>query len=221
MLESAPGQLDEKSRQTLLQTLLGEARRMNRLVGNLLDLTRLSSGKISLKRDWMALDEMIGAVLTRLQSALVERRVRLDLAESLPLVSCDEVLIEQVLVNLIENAIKHTPPQTAIDIGAEVIDAALVVRVRDHGDGLPVGEEMRVFEKFHRINSEGPQSGFGLGLTICKYIIEAHGGTISAHNRNDGGAEFRFTLPISVASAMPDQRNGDASSVFEDSDSAP
>ena len=221
LLESAPGQLDEKSRQTLLHTLLSEARRMNRLVGNLLDLTRLSSGKISLKRDWMALDEMIGAVLTRLQSALVERRVRLDLAESLPLVSCDEVLIEQVLVNLIENAIKHTPPQTAIDIGAEVIDAALVVRVRDHGDGLPVGEEMRVFEKFHRINSEGPQSGFGLGLTICKYIIEAHGGTISAHNRNDGGAEFRFTLPISVAAAMPDQRNGDASSVFEDSDSAP
>ncbi|HEY2344372.1 MAG TPA: sensor histidine kinase KdpD [Xanthomonadaceae bacterium] len=192
-------QLDESRRHALLGGVLDEARRMNRLVGDLLDLTRLSSGKIMLKRDWVSIEELVGAVLARLDEALSGRVVALAIASDLPLVACDEVLVAQVLVNLVENAIKHTPPGTAIDIGAEAGEGGLRVGVRDHGPGLPAGEETRVFEKFHRIRVEEAQSGFGLGLTICKYIVEAHGGTIAAANHPGGGAEFRFTLPLSAS----------------------
>ncbi|HTA63906.1 MAG TPA: sensor histidine kinase KdpD, partial [Xanthomonadaceae bacterium] len=192
-------QIDEARRRTLLGGVLDEAQRMNRLVGNLLDLTRLSSGSIALKRDWVSIEELVGAVLARLDEALAGRRVAVAIAPDLPLVACDEVLIAQVFANLIENAIKHTPAGTAIDIGADVEPDGLVVRVRDHGPGLPPGEEARVFEKFHRVRVEEAQSGFGLGLTICKYIVEAHGGTIGVSNHPEGGAEFRFTLPLSAS----------------------
>ncbi len=189
-------QLDEPRRRALLGGVLAEARRMNRLVSDLLDLTRLSSGTITLKRDLASLDELVGAVLARLDEALEGRRVAVDVSPDLPLVACDEVLVAQVLGNLVENALKHTPAGTAIDIDARVQDGAIRVCVRDHGPGLPAGEEARVFEKFHRVRSEEAQSGFGLGLTICKYIVEAHGGTISAANAPGGGAGFAFTLPL-------------------------
>ena len=179
-----------------------EAQRMNRLVGNLLDLTRLSSGSIALKREWVAMEELVGAVLARLDHALSGRKIAVDVAANLPLVACDEVLIAQVLTNLIENAIKHTLPGTAIAIGAEAAGGRVLVRVRDHGPGLPPGEELRVFEKFHRVRVEEAQSGFGLGLTICKYIVEAHGGSISASNVVDGGAEFSFSLPLTGLSPI-------------------
>jgi two-component system sensor histidine kinase KdpD len=196
LLESATSLLDPNRRRSLLQGVLDEAQRMNRLVANLLDLTRLSSGKVVLKREWVAIEELVGAVLARLDHALSDRKIAVDVAANLPLVPCDEVLIAQVLTNLIENAIKHTPPGTAIAIGAEAAGGGLLVRVRDHGLGLPAGEELRVFEKFHRVRVEEAQSGFGLGLTICKYIVEAHGGSIGASNVPDGGAEFSFSLPL-------------------------
>ncbi len=198
LLESMDGQIDAAHRATLLRGLLDEAQRMNRLMANLLDLTRWSSGRIALKQEWASIEELIGAVLGRLDEALGARAVSVDIAPGLPLVECDEVLIAQVLANLIENAIKHTPTGAAIAVRAETSDGALLVRVRDQGAGLPQGEETRVFEKFHRVHAEEAQSGFGLGLTICKYIVEAHGGGIGASNAAGGGAEFHFSLPLAA-----------------------
>jgi two-component system sensor histidine kinase KdpD len=191
--------LDETRRRALLDTLMHEAGRMNTLVGNLLDLTRFSEGRIELKRDWVAIDELIGAVLTRLHDLLERHPVSLNLPDDPPLVPGDEVMLEQVLSNLLENAARHTPAGTAIDIFATVSARELAVTVRDHGPGFPPGEETRVFEKFHQARPESAQSGFGLGLAICKAIVEAHGGTITARNAAGGGAEFRFTLPLGTA----------------------
>lgn len=196
--DSAPGRIDEARRRVLLDTLLHEAERMNRLIGNLLDLTRLSEGRVELRREWFAVDELVGAVLARLGAVLAEHPVALRLADDLPLLRGDEVMLEQVLSNLLENAARHTPAGTAVEISAGVRDDALEVAVRDHGPGLPAGEEARVFEKFHRARVEDAQSGFGLGLAICKAIVEAHGGTIAAANAPGGGAEFRFALPLAA-----------------------
>jgi two-component system sensor histidine kinase KdpD len=194
--DSAPELLDGKRRKVLLDTLLHEAERMNRLIGNLLDLTRLSEGRLELRREWFAIDELIGAVLTRLGPLLARHPVSLHVADELPLLRGDEVMIEQVLSNLLENAARHTPEGTAVEISADVRDSAIEVAVRDHGPGFPAGEETRVFDKFHRANVESAQSGFGLGLAICKAIVEAHGGSIGAAKAPGGGAEFRFTLPL-------------------------
>jgi two-component system, OmpR family, sensor histidine kinase KdpD len=191
---STSATLDSTQRRDLTQTVLDEAQRLHRLVDNLLDLTRLTQGPVELKRQWIALEEIIGSVLRRLRAAVGNRPIDVDLPADLPLLQVDEVLIEQLLFNLIENALKHAPG-SAIRIGAEVFRDAVIVSVRDHGPGLPPGEEARVFEKFHRARTEGPQSGFGLGLTICRVIAEAHGGSIDARNAADGGAEFRITLP--------------------------
>jgi two-component system sensor histidine kinase KdpD len=192
------GRLDLARRRTLLDTLLGEAERMNRLIGNLLDLTRFMSGKVAPKREAVALDEVIGAVLTRLAEPLSGRRMTVEVPADLPLVGGDEVMLEQVIANLVENAIKHTPAGAPIELRADLAGGVVTTVVRDHGPGLPAGHEARVFEKFHRGRSEGAQSGFGLGLTICKYIVEAHGGVIVAQNAAGGGAEFRFSLPLYV-----------------------
>ncbi|MET0225942.1 MAG: sensor histidine kinase KdpD [Dokdonella sp.] len=194
--DSAPDTLDANQRATLLDTLLHEAGRMNRLIGNLLDLSRLSEGGLELRRDWVAIDELVGAVLARLRDLLVRHPVALHLDESLPLLSGDEVLLEQLLSNLIENAARHTPDDTAMEIAASAVNGQLVLRVRDHGPGFAAGEEERLFTKFHQAKPERAQSGFGLGLAICKAIAEAHGGTISARNANGGGAEFEVKLPL-------------------------
>jgi two-component system sensor histidine kinase KdpD len=200
LLDGASANLGEERRRSLLRSLLDEAQRLHRLVDNLLDLTRLSSGPVRLKREWAAMDELIGAVLTRYRDALAGRNVTVDVPDNLPLVLCDEVMIGQVLANLVENAQKHAPG-SAIRIAVKLQPGAIAVSVRDEGPGLAPGTEHRVFEKFQRGNDEGAQSGFGLGLTICKAIIEAHGGGIQAHNPPGGGAEFRFTLPLSAAPA--------------------
>jgi two-component system, OmpR family, sensor histidine kinase KdpD len=202
LLDSAAQNLAEERRHELLRSLLSEAQRLHRLVGNLLDLTRLTSGPVQLKHEWVAVDELIGSVLNRLRDALDGREVVVDVPADLPLVRCDEVMIEQVLFNLVENAQKHTAPGTAILVAAKAWPATLEIRVADAGPGLPPGAEQRVFEKFHRGHGEAAQSGFGLGLTICKAIIDAHGGEISARNRAEGGAEFSFTLPREPAPAV-------------------
>src|SRR5690348_12071337 len=195
LLDSASTALSEERRRSLLTALLAEAQRLHRLVGNLLDLTRLTSGPVRLKREWVALDELIGAVLGRLGDVLGQREVAVDLPPDLPLVRCDEVMVEQVIFNLVENAHKHTAPGTPIRIAVRAWPALVEVRVADAGPGLPAGEERRVFEAFHRARDESAQSGFGLGLAICKAVVDAHGGEIRARNLPEGGAEFAFTLP--------------------------
>jgi two-component system sensor histidine kinase KdpD len=199
LLDDAASSLGEERRRGLLSALLGEAQRLHRLVGNLLDLTRLTSGPVQLKLEWTALDELVGSVLNRLRGVLAGRDVMLDVPQGLPLARCDEVLIEQVLFNLVENAQKHTPPGTVIRIGVKAWPAMFDLYVADAGPGLPPGDEQRVFEKFHRGHAEAAQSGFGLGLTICKTIVEAHGGEIRARNLPEGGVEFRFSLPRTEA----------------------
>jgi two-component system sensor histidine kinase KdpD len=193
--DSAPETLDPAQRATLLDTLLHEAERMNRLMSNLLDLTRLTGKGTQLRRDSIAIDELIGVVLGRLRKVLERHPVSLSIPENAPLVWADEVLLEQVLSNLLENAARHTPAGTAIEVSAQISQGTLNVSVRDHGAGFAAGDEARVFEKFHQGAPESAQSGFGLGLAISKAIIDAHGGTISAHNAPDGGAEVSFTVP--------------------------
>ncbi|MBO9664143.1 sensor histidine kinase KdpD [Dokdonella sp.] len=188
--------LDAPQRQALLDGVLHEAQRMNRLIGNLLDLTRLSEEPIPLRRDWIAVDELVGAVLARLRELLATHPVTLRIEDDLPLVSGDEVMLEQLLSNLLENAARHTPPGTAVEIAARTEGADLALNVRDHGGGFRDGEEARVFDKFHQGARERAQSGFGLGLAICKAIVDAHGGTIDARNADGGGAEFRVRLPL-------------------------
>ena len=178
----------------LLATICEEAERLERLVANLLDMTRLETGAVVLKRDWIPLDEIVGSALTRLESRLGDRPIKVDLG-SPPLLSVDPVLFEQLFVNLLENAAKYTPPASPIEIAARVEDGRIVIDVRDRGPGLPPGQEEAVFEKFVR-GTHGGVPGVGLGLPICRAIAEAHGGTIVAQNRPDGGALFRVSLPL-------------------------
>ncbi len=194
------GQLDPEARRELSLAVYDEAQRMATLMNNILDMARLESGAVTLNRQWQPLEEIVGAVLTRLGKRLEGRAVNVRLPDDLPLARMDGALIEQVMVNLLENAAKYTPPGTPIDISARVADAgrALEVTVADRGPGIPPGESERLFEKFYRARAdrERAQSGVGLGLTICRAIISAHSGTIRARNRAGGGAEFTFTLPL-------------------------
>lgn len=194
--------LTPESRRALSRDILEASRRMSALVTNVLEMARLQSGTIQLKLEWYPLEEVIGGVLTRLKERLAEHPVSVDLAEDLPWVSMDGSLIEQVLVNLVENAVKYTPRGTPIEIDAKLDGEEVVVEVADRGPGLPPGTEERVFEKFYRAQEEGSQGGVGLGLAICRAIVEAHGGRIWAENRPGGGASFKFSLP--AGGAPPD-----------------
>jgi two-component system sensor histidine kinase KdpD len=195
LLEST--ELKQSTRQDLVRSILGESERMNRLIGNLLEMIRVESGALQVHKEWQPLEDVVGVALIRLRDRLRDRPVTVRLPPDLPLVPLDEVLMEQVFVNLLENAAKYTPPEAAIEIAAGAINGAVQVEVADRGPGLPPGEEARVFEKFHRGESTGAAGGIGLGLTICRGIVTAHGGRIWAENRPDGGAMFRFTLPLS------------------------
>lgn len=169
---------------------------MNRLVGNLLDMSRLESGVLHVNKEWQSVEEVIGAALERLRPRLQGRQVDVKLPTGLGLVPLDEVLIEQAIYNLIENAIKYTPPGTPIEIRAEAREKEIAIEIQDRGPGLPPGEEQRVFEKFYRAREANRPGGIGLGLTIARGIVEAHGGSMTAANREGGGASFRFTLPL-------------------------
>jgi two-component system sensor histidine kinase KdpD len=187
--------LSPAARRELVETIHEEATRMTTLVTNLLDMARLESGAIDLAREWTPLEEIVGSALGRLRTALEGRAVNVALAPNLPLVHVDAVLIEQLLTNLLENAIKYTPSGTPIDISAQPIPGRIAVEVADRGPGIPAGEEDRLFDKFYRLQREAAQSGFGLGLAISRAIVAAHGGRITAANRQGGGAVFRFELP--------------------------
>jgi two-component system sensor histidine kinase KdpD len=189
--------LDPGVERELKEAIHEEADRLNRLVTNLLDMTRLDSGSVSLNRDWESLEELVGTALARLGRPLKERAVSVDIPADLPPVPVDGVLIEQVIVNLLENALKYTPLGSPIAITARLDRGVAVVEIADEGPGLPPGAEEQVFEKFYR-GGHG-QRGFGLGLPICKAIVSAHGGRIWAENRRPQGAAFRFTLPLGEA----------------------
>jgi two-component system sensor histidine kinase KdpD len=186
--------VSEEARTELLETLVEEAERLERLVANLLEMTRLDSGEVRLKRAWVPLEEMVGSALARLEKRIGDRQVQVALGGA-PLVSVDPVLFEQVFVNLLENALKYTPAESAIEIRATAREAQVEIEVGDRGAGLAPGTERRIFEKFFRGAHPGV-GGVGLGLPICKAIVEAHGGTIAAENRTGGGTVFRVMLPV-------------------------
>jgi two-component system sensor histidine kinase KdpD len=199
--------LDAAARRELAQAIQEEADRLNRLVHNLLEMTRLESGGVRVRKDWHPLEEVVGSALARVEKRLGERRVDIDLPPELPLVPLDPLLIEQVLINLLDNAIKYTPEGSPIDISAAVEDRAVGVTVADRGPGFAPGEEAQIFEKFYRGQDAGTRTGAGLGLAISRGIVEAHGGRITAEPRAGGGAVFRFTLPL--AAEPPEVRTDD------------
>jgi K+-sensing histidine kinase KdpD len=208
-LIEARDQLAAPSRAEMLETIYDEAERMERLINNLLEMTRLESGELIVKQDWVPLQELIGSALHRLDRPLAGRAVRIDVPRDLPLVFLDGVGIEQVLVNLIDNALQYTPAGSGIEIAARAAGGEVSIEIADHGPGLPAGAETRVFEKFFRSHGSRPGRGrgIGLGLAICRAIVEAHGGTITAANRNgvaNSGAVFRFTLPQRSAPPVVD-----------------
>ena len=198
--------LPESVREELADTIAEEAMRLNRLIGNLLDMTRLESGTLAPRKEWYSLEEVVGAALTRLEPALQDRAVRLNLPDDLPLVPLDGVLFEQVVWNLVENAIKYTPAGGSIEISAGLHGGELRFDVADRGPGIGSGDGHRLFEKFYRGESASGQPGVGLGLSICEAIVRAHGGTIEAANRAGGGAVFTVWLPLEGGpAARPDR----------------
>jgi two-component system sensor histidine kinase KdpD len=193
----------------LASALRDEARRMSTLVANLLDMARIQSGGVKLKLEWQMVEELAGAALRACRWQLGARRVETRLPASLPLVRFDAALLERVLCNLLENAAKYTPPGAHIVIEADAGQVAdggaglLRLRVRDDGPGLPPGREDALFEKFVRGQVESPIAGVGLGLAICRAIVEAHGGRMRAYNNEDGGACFECSLPLGEPPPLP------------------
>lgn len=187
--------LAAEERAALALSIYEQARDVSELVTKVLQMTRLESGAIRLERDWGSINEIAEAVLRRLRERLATHLMMVELPENLPLVRVDASLIEQVLGNLLENAARHTPPRTLVRLRAQAATGELVVSVEDFGPGLPEGETERVFDKFHR--------GAGLGLAICRAIVELHGGRIWAERLPEVGTAFRFALPLEPQPAMP------------------
>jgi len=189
------GRLDSTTRRELLETIGEEANRLSRLVHDLLDMSRLESGAVKAHMEWHPLEEIIGAALAHVGKTHKDRQIVTRLPDNLPMVPVDDVLIEQVLVNLLDNAAKYSPQDTAVEVAAHRAEGAVVVEVSDKGPGLDPEELERVFEKFYR--GKHPQGrGVGLGLAICRGFVEAHSGRIWVTNRAAGGATFCFTLPL-------------------------
>jgi len=191
----------------LATALRDEARRMGTLVANLLDMARIQSGGVKLNLQWQLVEEAVGAALRVCRWQLGARTVATRMARGLPLVRFDATLLERVLCNLLENAAKYTPPDARIEIDAEVdadIDGGMLLRICDDGPGLPAGREDALFEKFVRGQQESPIAGVGLGLAICRAIVEAHGGRMRAFNRPQRGACFEIALPLGEPPAPPD-----------------
>jgi two-component system sensor histidine kinase KdpD len=190
------GLLDEAARHSLVDTARGEAERLNRLVGNLLDMTRLEAGALRMRQEPCDVQDVIGSVLERLNERVADRTVTLNIAPDLPLIPMDFVLIVQVLVNVLDNALKYSPPDAPIEITVSCAGAFAEIAVADRGVGIPRDDLARVFDKFYRVQNPDNVGGTGLGLSICKGIIEAHGGFIGAENRLGGGTIVTIGLPL-------------------------
>jgi two-component system, OmpR family, sensor histidine kinase KdpD len=177
-----------------LATISDEASRLDRLVRNLLHMTSLEAGALRVhNKEWQSLEEVVGVVLARLEDHLGRHPVQVRIPPDAAFAPFDGTLIGQVLVNLIENAAKHTPVDTPIHVEASKVEHGVQVEVADSGPGVPEGHEEAIFEKFHRVSNAS--AGMGIGLTICRGIVTAHGGRIWYERREGGGASFRFVLP--------------------------
>jgi len=188
--------LTEHARHELLATAREEAARLNRFVGNLLDMTRLEAGALTLRKEPSDVQDLIGCALAAIEPRLGTRQVTVNLTPELPLVPLDMVLMTQVLVNLLDNALKYSAPESAIVVSATSDGQWLAMAIDDSGPGVPEQDLQRVFDKFYRIPVPEGVGGTGLGLSICKGIVEAHGGRIRALNRPQGGLSIRLKLPL-------------------------
>jgi two-component system sensor histidine kinase KdpD len=208
LLVDGGDRIGDDARLELARSIRDEADRLNRLVANLLDLTRLEAGAIKLDLQVQPIDDVIGVVLRRLERESAAHPIEVHVPDDLPPVAIDALLIQQVLVNLLDNAAKFSPPGAPIELSvamegpASMNGTVPVVSVADRGPGLVPGTERKVFEKFFRAEGQS-QTGSGIGLAICRGIIELHGGSITAENREGGGAVFRFTLPPATGRRPP------------------
>lgn len=189
-------QWDEEARRSFAEAIEHEADRLNRLVGNLLDMSRIEGGALKPEKEWYPVNELIHDVLGHMQSVLQDRTLLTDLPADLPPVELDYLQMDQVLTNLIENAVRYTPPTSPIEVRARLEGEQMVISVADRGAGVPPVDLERIFDKFYRVLGTQRTTGSGLGLAVSKGLVEAHGGRIWAENREGGGAVFRFTLPI-------------------------
>jgi two-component system sensor histidine kinase KdpD len=191
--------LDEDARCTFVTAIERECDRLNSLVENLLDMSRIEGGALHPKMVWYPIEELVHDVLERME-ALRGRPVQVHLPEELPPVELDYVQIGQVLTNLLENAVRYTPAGSPIDVDIQVQEDQMLVSVADRGPGIPLSERERIFDKFYRVHREPGAAdqprGSGLGLAVCRGMIEAHGGQIWEEPREEGGAVFHFTLPL-------------------------
>jgi len=187
--------LDKDAREDLLDAALEEAGRLNRFVGNLLDMTRLESGALKLKQVPCDVQDLFGCALAALEPQLGKRKIEVRVPSGLTLVRMDMVLMTQVVVNLLDNALKYTPRESSIELAAGLGDRTLTLAISDRGPGIPQNDLKRVFDKFYRIPVPEGAGGTGLGLSICKGIVEAHGGSIRAENRDGGGLRVIVVLP--------------------------
>ena len=194
--------------QEIAASIRSSALRMNTLVGNLLDMARLEAGAVPLHRAWQPLEEVVGSALAACAPLLAGRPLRVTLAEDLPLLELDAVLFERVLVNLLENAAKYTPAGSGIEISARVDGDRVLLNVDDHGPGLPAGREELLFEKFERGSKESATPGVGLGLAICRAIVQAHGGSIHGQTRRLRGAVDGARFSISLPRGEPPRDDG-------------
>jgi two-component system sensor histidine kinase KdpD len=201
-LAESGDKMDSGERMALAQSIYGQARDMAEQVSKILQMTRLEAGGIEVDFDWASVAEIVGSVLARLSERLARHRVVVDLPNDLPLVRVDAALIEQALVNLLENAARHTPPGTLVQVRAQRMDRELVVTVEDFGPGVDARDLDRLFAKFE--HGRADSGGVGLGLAICRAILHLHKGRVWADNLPDGGIAFRFTLPLEDAPRMPD-----------------
>lgn len=186
----------EEDRRELLEAIDEETDRLNQLVANLLDLSRIESGALRPEFDWYNLDEVIQEAVDRAAPLLGQHSLELAIENDLPLMRLDYVEIVQVLINLLQNAAKYSPDGTGIWLSAAQVGQVVEVAVRDEGIGIPAGEEERIFDKFYRVESPHRTIGSGIGLAICKGFVEAHGGRIWAERNPERGTTFWFTLPV-------------------------
>lgn len=190
-------------REELTRSIYERARDMSELVAKILQMTRLEGGAVRIERDWDSVGGIAEAALRKLAERVATHRLIVEIPTDLPLVRVDAALLEQVFCNLLENAVRYTPPQTVIRLRAQRDAREITLSVEDFGQGLAAGEAEKIFDKFHRGNAESGTGGVGLGLSICRAIVHLHGGRIWAEAIPAAGTAVRFTLPLEPVPEVP------------------
>ncbi len=193
---------DAKVRSEISAELIDTAQRLDRVVNNLLDMSRLTAGALTLKRDWHDVHDLVSLALAELSGAMSNHKLRLAIPDGFPLVRIDLQLFVQVLTNVLFNAASYAPKGTTIEISAVAAETEVILRVKDEGQGVPVDQLPRIFDKFYRLPG-AKTGGTGLGLAVAKSVVETHSGKISASNRPQGGLQVEITLPREPQPELP------------------